>query len=272
MKRVATLLLAALTFIACNDAGISPAESGKVAPGLVGEWYYLDTMRLPFPSPSIAFSGIQIVQGDTIMPLGIETATGRVALKPEEFPRILLQANGGILVWQVFAPPDLRIDTLRYAVEPDRLTLTDRYRSTTYYRTRIGVALMNPVQSAFEVEIDGRAERNPNVAAYPSAYVAKPSALNFQLHVLLDNGSVFIEVDNFHGVGEYSIQAEKGRYAEWYGDVVSTFLSREGTIIVERYDEGNNQCSGRFHMTVTHPTLRVVHELRNGLFTVPVYR
>jgi hypothetical protein len=41
MKRVATLLLAALTFIACNDAGIPPAGSGKADPGLVGEWYYL---------------------------------------------------------------------------------------------------------------------------------------------------------------------------------------------------------------------------------------
>jgi hypothetical protein len=235
-------------------------------------------MAVSYPSPSIAFNGIRIVQGDTVKPLGIETATGRVALIEEAPPRRLLRANNGVMILQYVAAPGILVDTMQYTVEPSLLTLNGKYTFTIYHRTQLGSAITSPIQSVLTVNIDSAIVYNPSVAAFPSAYISRPTGSAFKLHSYIPSGWITVDVDSFHGIATYTIAPNKGTYTQWLGDVGLTLRTDSlslGTIVIDQYDEGTRQCAGRFQFTARLHLLgdpEIIRRLNNGVFSVPVYR
>ena len=271
---------ATISIVGCKDGESPIAGYGNVDYRLIGEWYYLDTMVVSYPSPPVAFYGIRIVQGDTVRPLGIETASGRVALIPEAIPKRLLQASNGTIIWEYFAAPGMLVDTIQYTVEPNLLTLIGKYTSTIYHRTQLGFSFVDPVQSVLTVDIENELMQNPGVAPFPSAYVSRPTATGFKLYSRIPTGWISVDLDSFQGVGTYTIAPNKGTYTLWLGDVVVTLRSDSlspAAIAINQYDEATRRCAGTFEFTAVFqypspspPSL--VLRLSNGVFSVPVYR
>jgi len=271
-------LLTMSLHVGCKDGGAPAPGSDEVDPQLVGAWYYRDTFNISYPSPSIAFRGMQISADKRITSLGIETETGRVATTEETFTKQMLHANDGVLIVQYVAAPGILTDTSHYRVERDMLFLTGRYTSSIHHRTQLGSAFGTPTQSAFSVNIDSIEVHSPSVAASPPAYVSRTSQSTIRLQADIPNGWIFVDIDSFSGTGTYVVGANNGVLTQMFGDVVlwlATDSSLTGTLTIEQYDEVSNRCSGRFGFTVRHgvgPDPQLVRRLHNGTFSVPVYR
>ena len=278
MVMFSLVVLTMSTIVGCEDAGTPVSESSDIDPQLFGAWYYLDTLSSAFPRPATAFYGMLITGSDTIRSLGIDIASGRVALLEERPARRLLYAPRGVVVIESDAPGGTIADTMQYRMDRDVLTLTDRYRSTVYHRTQLGSTFCRPVLSVFTVNIDTVSIHNPTVAAYPSAYVSVLSARALRLLSYVPNGWITIDIGEFSGVGTYAIGPNDGTYMQWLGDYGRSFGTdslSSGTITIDRYDAAMEHCSGGFAFTARRRGLPgdpvVLHRLSDGVFSVPVY-
>jgi hypothetical protein len=111
----------------------------------------------------------------------------------------------------------------------------------------------------------------------PSAYLSKkdPSSIylfaNISFSSIMSYAIISIEINNFNGIGEYIIPSGKGVLTTFYGDVGNVFPSDSSltnTISIEQFDDVNNICSGRFNFSIGNHAI----ELRDGTFTIPIYR
>jgi hypothetical protein len=254
----------------CKDEG---NLSNEVDSQLLGEWYYLDTMNISYPAPTVSFRGMRINADKTIHPLGVETANGKVALIENAPTKELLVGNGGVLVIRYFSAPDISQDTSNYRFEGDRLILSGKYTTSTYHRTHLGSMFNAPTQSELRFTMDSVEFRSPNVAAILPAFVSRVSSSVLRLDATVPNGWITIQMDAFNGPGTYQIGTNKGILTIFSGDVVFSLTTDSvatGTIAIDQYDEGSQRCSGRFGLTVRRGTM--VRQLRDGTFSVPVYR
>jgi hypothetical protein len=256
--------------VGCKDEG---NPSNEVDPQLLGEWYYLDTMAISYPAPTISFRGMRINEDKTIHVLGIETATGKVALIENAPTKELLMGNGGVLVIRYVAAPGMFLDTSNYRVQGDRLILTGRYTNIAYRRTHLGSMFNTPTRSELGFTMDSIEFRSPNVAALLPAFVSRISSSVLRLDASIPNGWITIDIEPFNGLGTYQIGANKGTLTQFSGDVVFSLTTDSlatGTISVDQYDEVSHRCSGEFGLTVGRGTM--VRQLRDGTFSVPVYQ
>lgn len=272
--RICRLILFSLMFIGvagCQDFG----DAYDVDPRLVGDWYRFDTLNL---APGINLDGMHITPEGMIQPLGIELATGRLAVMEGEEVKHILLAKDGLLVVQHVAPPDIATDSLRYLVAYNRLVLSDTYRSIVYRRSQLGSVVTHPEEVILSVGINDTPVQSPRVWPRVPAFVRRLSASAVQLCADIPGGQIRIEVEPFSGAGSYSIGAGKGVLSWWLGDValqLRTDSLSTGTIHIDLYDEVARRCSGRFAFSARWQGLPsdppIVRHLRDGYFSVPLY-
>lgn len=264
----------------CKDLGEGDATRYGIDARLLGNWYRFDTLSLTSPGPRLVLDAMQIRSDMTIAPLGIEFSTGNVALVERGELKQMLAASGGLLVVTHVAHPDIVTDSLMYAFTGNALVLTDRFatRRFVYHRTVLGSRLTDPVQVTVRVDLDGAPVQSPQVATIVPAYVGK-AASRLQFSSTFPAGWVTITIDDFAGTGTYTIGPSKAALKLFAGDVVITLpndTSFPGTITIDTFDEVTNRCAGRFEFTAQLRLLPgdppFVRHLRNGVFSVPLYR
>lgn len=265
----------------CKDLGDGDATRNGIDARLLGNWYRFDTLSRTTPGPRLVMDGMQIRSDRTIAPLGIEFSTGNVSLIEGGDLKQILVASEGLLVLQFFAPPDLATDTLMYTFAGNALVLRDRFlqRQLVYHRTALGSRLTAPVQVTVRVDLDGMPVQSPPVAAIVPAYISKLGASQLQFSSAVPDGWITITIDDFAGIGTYAIGPRKAALVLSAGDVVINLpndTSFPGWVTIDRYDETANQCTGRFEFTARQQLLPgdppFVRNLRNGVFSVPLYR
>jgi len=264
-------------FVGCLRDSTVVLDPIEVDPQLVGVWYHIDSVAHAFPSPPVSFEGMEIGSDKTIRSAGIETATGKVALL-EGPPMIkLLQANDGLLIIQYQYPPVFMTWSTHYRVEGRSLILDDWYPYVRN-RTRLGFVVARPIQSTLSVMIDSVTCQSPRVSPAPPAYVSKISQSAIRLYADLPHRYMTVDIDSFVGPGTYSIGPNEGNLyevADDYTFLLATDSLSTGTIVIEEYDEVSNRCSGRFEFVVHKiigPQTELLKSLRNGTFSVPIYR
>lgn len=278
MKTRLFCIVIMLSFAACKDEG-RVDHAYDVDPRLVGDWYDLDTLALAQPSPRFVLRGMRISAERTIQPLGIEFSTGRLALMETDQPKHILHANGGLLVVQYVAFPDIGIDTLHYAAQHNTLVLTDRYSTQIYRRISVGSQITEPLQAIMDVTIDSVRVRTPRVAAVVPVYVSRLQPSHLQFQAAIPNGFLRIDIRGFSGVGSYAIGPGDGVLMLFSGDVAFMFAtdsSSPGTMSIEEYNEATNHCAGRFAFSARLPVPPhdppIIRRLTDGSFSAPVYR
>ena len=246
---------------------------------LIGEWYYLDTTSVLYPSPTIVFEGMQIAHSDTVRPLGIETETGKVGFIENPTTIILRRASNGVIIMHWYTT-GIVTDSMQYIVQADTLILIrPGHWLTIFSRTGIDSALAPPIHSDLIVTIDSTIIHNPRVVRSPSAFLSKISASQVKLKSFIPEGWLTVDLDGFMGVGTYDIGPNQGQYTIWMGDVALTLLtdsSATGTITFNEFDETSNRCSGTFSYTARFRSLPsdpyFVRTLTGGSFSLPIYR
>lgn len=271
---IATLFFCVFCFFACSKDN-NPVDSNcNFDSNIIGDWYYVDSMVFGYPSPGYYFDGIQIKENQTIISLGIETNTGKVVI--DEYPRIdsIISANNGKIIVKHFYIPYTFVDTLNYNINDNNFVLENPFYARTYTKTSLNALLYSPITSNLSVSIDSVLMNNLKVYNYPSAYLSKKTASDISLFVNFKSSQISIEINNFNGIGVYNIPYQKAEYSIYYSDYIETYLSDSATtatFTIEQYDEINNSCIGKFSFDVCDfQNTRI--KLRDGAFTVPIYR
>lgn len=267
----------ALSFFSCSKDN-NPIDSNcNFDSNLVGEWYLIDSLNLGFPSPDYNFKGFQINKNQTMIPLGIETSSGKVAIS--QYPRIdsIISATNGKIVIKYANKFYAFTDTLHYNINGNRIVIGDQNYSQTYTKTSLNTLLFNPINSEISVKIDSVYNNNMKVFNFPSAFLSKKSSSDILLIVNFHSSYLTVGINNFNGVGVYSIPFQKAEYLIFNYDVVIRYLSdstSSATFVVQQYDEINNICSGTFSFDAYEGfyMLGPKIEIRNGTFTVPIYK
>lgn len=265
-----------LCFISCSNDNNPINSNNNFDSNLLGEWYLIDSMDLGYPSPDFYFDGIQINKDQLMIPLGIETNTGKVAL--EEYPRIdsIITAKDGKLVVK-FKSFYTIVDTFNYSFSANKLVIGDENYSRTYIKTSLNSLLFNPITSNLDVKIDSVNMNNLKVYNYPSAYLSKTNTSSISLFMNLKSSSISIELNNFTGVGVYNIPFQKAKYWVYDSDVILGYFSDSvatATLTIEQYDEINKFCKGKFSFDVYdgYDIQNSRIKIREGNFTVPLYK
>ncbi|MBK7230634.1 MAG: hypothetical protein IPH97_17600 [Ignavibacteriales bacterium] len=274
---IAIIFFCLLCFNSCSKDN-NPIDSNcNFDSNLVGEWYLVDSLNLSFPSPDYNFQGFQINKNQTMIPLGIETSTGKVAIS--QYPRIdsIISAINGKIVIKYAYKFYAFTDTLHYNINGNRIVIGDQNYSQTYIKTSLNTLLFNPINSDVAVKIDTVYNNNMKVFNFPSAYLSKKTSSDILIIVNFYSSYITVGINNFNGVGVYSIPFQKAEYSIFDTDMVIRYLSdstSSATFIVEQYDEISNICSGTFSFDAYEGfyMLGPKIEIRNGTFTVPIYK
>lgn len=279
MNRMALIIVLALGMVGCEKNSNPVSANSDIDARLVGEWLIKDSLSIGYPAPQHAFHGLQITQDKTISELGIEIRSGKVAAFNTAKFRSLIKANDGMLVVEVFAPPDLAIDTMYYDIQGEELLISDGYREKIYKRTKSGSQVTDPVSFDFSVLIDSVYFRSVEVYPYPASFASRISSADLFITALIPRAHLTIEINDFNGIGNYEIPFGKGRLIIDGGDYIVDFISDSistGTIAIDHYDEIENTCSGSFSFDVIlNPSFHGGSEhkkLEGGNFSLPVYK
>ena len=262
----------------CKKNEGSPTELSSIDPQLFGDWYYSDSAKVSFPSPSIAYVGLRIGQNDTVRQLGIEFETGEMAPIEDISGSQILRANTGLLVLKhEMIPSGTWLDTLRYQVDRNILILSDTYTSTTYQRTQSGAAVTSPIHSTLTASIDSVIVQSLRVRSSLPAFVSVVNRTALTLQAYIPGGWIKISVDSFKGPGMYTIYPQKGQLdlTSQNSDVGIRFMSDStslGSISIEQYSEATQRCEGKFEFTAKALGFPILSRtLRNGSFSVLLY-
>ncbi len=274
---VAIIHFCVLCFFSCSKDN-NPVDSNcNFDSNLIGEWYFVDTMVLGYPSPGYYFDGIQITTNHTMFSLGIEINTGTLAI--DEYPIIdsIISAKDGKIIIKYYNDFFTGLDTLNYNINGNKLVLENPFYSKTYVKTSLNSIITSPITSNLSVSIDSVLTNNLKVYNYPSAYLSKGSASDISLFVNLKSSHISIEINNFNGIGVYNIPYHKAEYWVYDSDVVIPYFSDSvatATLSIEQYDEINNSCTGRFSFDVYdgYDIQNSKIKFREGTFTVPIYK
>jgi hypothetical protein len=274
------LVFSSLTIISnCSD----PVSYSEIDNRLIGEWYLIDTLHNSYPSPNLSFFGIQFNIDNDVKLLGIETSTGRVSIWKDNY-KTLISAKRGILILQYFLNGiGMTTDTSNYSFENDKLIIKSNHGNTIFKRTGLGVQIFNPLTSNLSVKVDSVIFENDKISNYPSAFIAKYSPSKLLLNATMDSSllnvntnitTLKIIITNFNGPGNYEILSENGIYFIYYLQFFLQYLSDSvstGNITITEYNEINNICSGTFYFNANDGGNGSI-ELKDGIFTVPIYR
>lgn len=279
MKNVNKILIAitfvcALSFFSCSKDNNPIYPNCNFDSNLIGEWYYVDTMSFGYPAPGHYYDGIQITSNQTMISLGVDSNTGKLAI--DEYPIIdsIISAKDGKIIVKYYYDFFTSLDTLTYSISENKLVLGNPFYSRTYTKTSLNSLITNPIASNLAVNIDSVLTNNLKVYNYPSAYLSKSTASDISLFVNLKSSHISIEINNFSGVGVYNIPYHKAKYSIYYSDYIETYLSdssSNATFIIEQFDEINNSCTGKFSFDVNDYQNKSI-KLRDGTFTVPIYK
>ena len=273
-----SIIISLFLFVSCSED--EPIQGNNyIDPKLIGEWFLIETETPNIPSPEYSFRGFQINQNHQMIPLGIETSTGRVAYR--EYPIIdsIIYAYYGKMLLKRFWWFGYT-DTLNYIVEGNDLTLINGNYTEVYHKTSLATVIFEPVQSDILFEMDSVSVSNFKVFSYPSAYLSKkgPSSIFLFAEISLSSrvrsAMISVEINDFNGIGVYVIPFEKGKLTTIDGDVLDTYLSDStmtNTIFIDQFDEVNNICSGEFSYDV-YNTWNSKIELKDGTFVLPIYK
>lgn len=283
------LLIASFFLVSCNGATDPDPGSNGVDPALIGVWYRTTTPSTDFPNtshpaPKKAITGLQFTADDLIT-LGVESSTGKLAATSAQSYIVgLISARDGVLIRSVSAPPaGIVSDTLYYEVRHDSLILTfpNDYKNTkqTFRKTEMDATVAEPVPGYLNVVFDARSD-NPQEAypvyPYPSAYASRVSSSSLLLVAKLPGTDIAVEIEDFKGVGEYSIRTQQPILRRRFSDYFELFVNdstQAGQVTIDEYDEALNICSGTFSISVTAAfSSERSYNLSEGSFSVPLYR
>jgi len=276
IRPIATTILALLAFVACGDDSQQPYDPNLVDARLTGEWYRVVESQTSAYSPPHSIYGFQILSNRQFRKLGVETASGKLDLLPDDGGVRIELASRGRIELSFFRAPSSLFDTVYYSFLEDTLFVSGSTPiSGTWIRSYIGSVVTAPVRSNFEVTINGVHFVLPPVATSPGGWLSMTQRVI--LHGSLSNGRVSIEIEDFAGTGRYEILPNRGSYSWLDGDALNAFVTDNiytGFITVDRFDEQELRCTGTFEFNACTPykTPPDVQILTDGQFDVPIFR
>ncbi len=259
----------------CSTTNIYSDSSNHIDSLLVGEWYYIDTANAENPLRR-SFEGFQINNDHSRKLLGIETNTGKIKVIDAERCDSIISAHDGVMVIKTYSSMIIVLNHLNYILKENKLTLLSG-RSKTYTRTELNAQLFKPELSNVQAKVDSTLLTNIKVSSFPLSFIKENTASEIIFSARFPSSNIGIVINNFNGAGTYIIPPYRARYTISYSDVGLDYRSdttAAAVFIVDKYDTVNNTSSGRFSFNVfgRYRNQDSSYEIRDGVFTVPIYR
>jgi hypothetical protein len=301
MKAIAFVAIILVVFVlsGCKSETTSSSSGGAVDSTafdyrLVGTWSDFDgTIRengcvfgLQFGyDRSIRFLGVERSSG-LIVPLGLNEGYRYQGYQP-------LSASDGILVVEHhFCIGPIDTVRVRYRIEGNDLIFPDSYcfphygfcidwLPKTLHRTRTGTRVAMPHPFFCSVKIDDVQFLSRSVFdcpiyyPYPNIGVNSPTMITLFTSLQYPWGELWIPVENFKGIGTYTIRDDQARFSEFcedYNNSNGIFDSSSRNIVtIDQFDIALNKCSGRFELDIFNPygTPKWYWRLQ-GVFSLPI--
>lgn len=274
---IATLFFCVFYFFSCSTTNTQMDSDNYIDSLLIGEWYLVETMDSVYPSPKFHFYGIQINEDRSMISLGIETNTGKVEISDNPSIDTIIYAYDETIHLKKCSGSVVGEFDMNYVIKENKLTIGEKPNSRTYSRTSLHAPIFTPVISDVSVKVDSVLMTNQKVREIPSAFITQKGKSYVIFGATFSSTRIEIVIDNFNGVGIYNIPYNKGRFSIFFSDVIlggSSDTTTTATFIVDKYDEVNNTCSGRFSFDAYSSIKKQIlkYEIREGVFTVPIYR
>jgi hypothetical protein len=282
MKQLIVICLAALlTLPACSEDDTATSPGGEFDTNLIGYWYRFSDPAPGWPTRPRNHYVFYISPDGLCQTGGVETATGKIALLPQNREIRIHFANAGRIGLTWFYLPGVGGDTLDYQVDLQVLSVSGYTPlSGVWTRKQRGQRVTEPILSQFSCRIDGVEANVSPVVVGLGAWISLDSS--FVLNAIIENkyGSPFVRIalPDFIGPGSYSLANGKAEFYISSGDMVTAFVSDSlysGTITIESLDSQSKRCSGSFEFTVreafgtSNPPQLVT--FTHGRFSVPTY-
>lgn len=134
-----------------------------------------------------------------------------------------------------------------------------------------------PIISNVSVKVDSVLMTNIKVSDYPRSYIWQKNESDIIFAATFPSSYIEIVINNFNGIGVYTIPFQKASYSIWEEDLAWGCYSDTTAInifAVDQYDQIKNTCSGRFSFN-TYGNFRnrnLMCEMRDGIFSVSIIR
>ncbi|MDI6803160.1 MAG: hypothetical protein QME58_04850 [Bacteroidota bacterium] len=278
-----TIVIVSLLFLGCENKpnGVTGYSDIKVAPDLIGVWYKIDSTFIA-TNRFLYFTGFKITAEGYMLPLAVETSTGKLALIGEALPDTFQAMNGNYTIKYSINEPRIRIVRGSYSTLDSKLILNNPGGSRTYQKSILGAVVTNGIVSKMSAIIDNEHFLNAQVSSSPSAK-AMLSRRGNQTSLSIYNGTIQIYLHLFDGVGHYSLGGMSSNFGSWSPDIIDcggttlyTNSTDTGSITIQSLDLINMRCKGIFEFIAgLQPSLyqtRLVKVIKNGTFDIPLYR
>ncbi len=248
---------------------------------LIGAWFYTLPLSFDYPAPLQAFYGMQITRDKVIKKLGIEIRTGKVAVLNESNYGEIIKAENNILIARMHYLFGTLIDSMYYEVGPDKLLISKNFYDVTFKKTILGRQVAEPIDFYFKTSIDSVYYESVDVYFYPPCFASKTSENDLIINAIMPGSKIQIEINNFKGVGDYTIPFAKAMLSFDHGDHETTYLSDStitGTISITEYNDVKKICSGNFSFDgirleyLSNAQVIVRSKLRGGSFSLPLFK
>lgn len=255
----------------------------KVDSKLLGTWYSVTTSsHYPSNTPVKIFRGWNITKDGKMNPIGVEAATGTIALIDTKYGSEIEFANSGKMSVKHYAHPNLVTDEVSYSVTNNTLSLEGDFIKGTFERTRLSEKVMNRIPADLDVSIDGERAENIKVSnRVPTAYISKNSSSDIEIKATMNWKKILITIDDFSGPGTYIIGKEQAAFSrfgtDWIEPDNTTDADSSGFITITECTPNGTRCTGEFEFSTNmnasqeNPNYPLQH-LTNGSFDLPVYQ
>ncbi|SMO97039.1 DUF6252 family protein [Gracilimonas mengyeensis] len=275
--RVIALFFLSLTLI----IGCSNSEE-NIDPKLVGEWYKVENPgTFSSNTPQQVYTGWRITKDGGMDPLGVESATGKLALIDTRYLPEIGFANSGKMEVTYFAHPNVDTEVIRYSIRNNMLILEGRFAAGTYIRSKLSSKIAPATPADFSVHKGEEILENVKVDhRVPTAYITRESNSEWVLHAEMKWQRISIQINDFIGTGTYSIGKDQANYStfgtDWIGPTFTSPEDSGGTVIIADCNAQNTRCSGEFNFRVNNVSWGAVedttwHSFTSGSFDLPVY-
>ena len=293
-----TILFTAFVFVTllfgCSTDEPTPSspQAAIIDPALVGDWVAFDTHSRP-GDPPLSISGLRIHPDGRTQRLGVELATGKLAVCPtgDASTKFLHLANG-FWVIDEFTPPGSTTTSGNYTLRRDTLLLSvsDHFANgtgfnTTYIRIPVGTTISEPIDVQFSAKVNGKLFQVSDIYAHASAFARydfnkDTSRLtiygNFEIYDNNVTESIAIWIGDVTTIGTFvlgsSSSSRNARYGYFEGDMFDYWSSESGKVTVTKIDFAKERCEGTFEFVAKAMSRWKDVVVTDGRFSIPLYK
>lgn len=259
--RVLLLVLGAFLCAACGeDTGSCPSDG--LPQELVGDWMECDDAWNP------GTSGMRIEKDGSHAALGVDWNTGGIGLATQACAPWTLSCVGDHLV--AFWPVPGGHDTLRYAMEGDRLELTETDGSDItrrYHRTSLGTKIAGSAVYGFTMRMYQDVFYAPEVWPVIPVRISIDSSAGGRLTFIAEGQTrTSFTLGTYRGPGTYSLgSSATGAWASMETtctDALRGLRTQDdglSSVTIYTYERNNGHSFGALDLHLTDPTGEKLH-------------